>query len=249
MCHDPDSSPPIEPIPGAVAESGDLTLTASDGNEFAAYSATASQPLGPGVVILPDVRGLYRFYEELADRLAEHGYDAIAFDYFGRTAGVGKRGDDFPYTEHVPLTTIEGIAADTSAAVGKLREVQPDRKVFTIGFCFGGSGSWHQAAEGHGLSGAIGFYGNPKRPPVGPIERVSDFECPILALMGGQDQGIPADVVDEYERALSAAGVEHEVVTYPDAEHSFFDRKQDRFGSEAADAWQRVLGFLAGNAG
>jgi carboxymethylenebutenolidase len=248
MCHDPDSSPPITPIPGAVAEAGDLILTAGDGNEFAAYSATSSESRGPGVVILPDVRGLYKFYEELADRLAENGYDAIAFDYFGRTAGVGRRGDEFPYTEHVPLTTTEGIAADTAAVVGKLREGHPNRAVFTIGFCFGGSGSWHQAAEGHGLSGAIGFYGNPKRPPVGPIERVSDFECPILALMAGQDQGIPVEVIGEYEQALSAADVKHEVVIYPDAEHSFFDRKQDRFGSEAIDAWQRVLGFLIENA-
>ena len=50
-----------------------------------------------GVVILPDVRGLYRFYEELALRFAERGYAAVAFDYFGRTAGVAKRDDDFDY--------------------------------------------------------------------------------------------------------------------------------------------------------
>ena len=37
------------------------------------------------------MRGLYRFYEELALRFAERGYPAVAIDYFGRTAGVGKR--------------------------------------------------------------------------------------------------------------------------------------------------------------
>ena len=56
----------------------------------------------------PDVRGLYRFYEELALRFAERGYAAVAIDYFGRTAGVGKRDDDFPYTEHVAQTTPGG---------------------------------------------------------------------------------------------------------------------------------------------
>jgi carboxymethylenebutenolidase len=200
---------------------------------------------GPGVVILPDVRGLHHFYEELALRFAEHGYDAVAIDYFGRTAGVGKRDDGFAYTEHVPRTTLKGVTADTAAAVAHLRKDDPERPVFTLGFCFGGSNSWHQAAGGHGLAGAIGFYGNPKRPPLGPIEKVSQFACPILALMGGDDPGIPSEVVEEYRLALEQAGVENEVVVYPGAPHSFFDRKQEQFATESADAWQRALDFMA----
>lgn len=244
MCYDDDSSPPIEPIDGAVAGRDDHTLTASDGNQFAAFAATSAQGKGPGVVILPDVRGLHHFYEHLALRFAEHGYDAVAIDYFGRTAGVGKRRDAFPFADHVPLTTLEGVTADTAAAVAHLRQDDADRAVFTVGFCFGGSNSWHQAAGGHGLAGAIGFYGNPKRPPVGPIERVTEFESPVLALMGGDDPGIPPHVVEEFREALEDAGVEHEVVVYPGAPHSFFDRKQEDFAADSADAWRRVLAFI-----
>jgi carboxymethylenebutenolidase len=247
MCHDPDSIPPIEPVADGIAATADLVLEGSDGNRFVAFSAPPSEPKGPGVVILPDVRGLYRFYEDLARRFAENGYEAVAIDYFGRTAGVGKRGDDFPYMEHIPLTTPEGIAIDVRAAVTELRAADPDRTVFTVGFCFGGSGSWLQAAEGHGLSGAIGFYGNPKRPPAQPIDRVARFDCPILGLMGGADPSIPAEVVNEYDRALAAAGVDRELVVYPGAPHSFFDRKQDQFGDAATDAWQRVLEFISVN--
>jgi carboxymethylenebutenolidase len=245
MCYSADSNPPIEPIVGGASGHRDLTLTANDRNQFAAFSATSANGLGPGVVILPDVRGLHHFYEELALRFAEHGYDAVAIDYFGRTAGVGKRDDEFPYTDHVPQTTLDGVTADTAGAVAHLREADPDRAIFTLGFCFGGSNSWHQAAGGHGLAGAIGFYGNPKRPPLGPIERVGEFECPVLALMGGDDPGIPAEVVEEFRQALGTAGVEHEVVVYPGAPHSFFDRKQDQFASDSADAWRRVLDFIA----
>jgi carboxymethylenebutenolidase len=245
MCYDADASPPIDPIDGGANGHEDLTLTASDGNQFAAFVATSAESKGPGVVILPDVRGLHHFYEELALRFAENGYDAVAIDYFGRTAGVGKRDDEFPYKDHVPLTTLDGVTADTAAAVAYLRRSDPDRSVFTLGFCFGGSNSWHQAAAGHGLAGAIGFYGNPKRPPLGPIERVEDYECPILALMGGDDPGIPNDLVDEFRAALDRAGVENEVVIYSDAPHSFFDRQQEKFAAESADAWQRVLEFIA----
>jgi carboxymethylenebutenolidase len=245
MCYNADARPPIEPIDGGSNGHEDLTLTAADANQFAAFAASSAASKGPGVVILPDVRGLHHFYEELALRFAENGYDAVAIDYFGRSAGVGKRDDEFPYAEHVPLTTLEGVTADTAAAVAYLRRTDPDRSVFTIGFCFGGSNSWHQAAAGHDLAGAIGFYGNPRRPPLGPIEQVDDFACPILALMGGDDPGIPNELVDEFREALDAAGVENEVVIYSDAPHSFFDRQQEKFAAESADSWQRVLEFIA----
>lgn len=245
MCYDDDSSPPIEVIDGGIGGHGDLVLAAADGNEFAAFGATSSQSKGPGVVILPDVRGLHRFYEQLALRFAENGYDSVAIDYFGRTAGVGKRRDAFPYADHVPLTTLEGVTADTAAAISYLRASDPQRHIFTVGFCFGGSNSWHQAAVGHGLSGAIGFYGNPKRPPVGPIERVDDIECPVLGLMAGDDPGIPVEVVDEFREALDNAGKENEIIVYAGAPHSFFDRKQEEFADASADAWRRVLDFIA----
>ncbi len=130
-----------------------------------------------------------------------------------------------------------------------LRGDNPDRKVFTVGFCFGGSGSWSQAANGHGLAGAVGFYGNPTRSgvPIGAapvVERVGEMECPILGLMGGDDPGIPEEAVQELRDALAAAGVEHEVITYPGAPHSFFDRTFEEHAEASTDAWERVLGFI-----
>ena len=87
MCFDLDSHPPIAPIAGGALDLGALILTAADRNWFAAFRARAAEPTGAGVVILPDVRGLHPYYEELALRFAEHGIDALAIDWFGRTAG------------------------------------------------------------------------------------------------------------------------------------------------------------------
>src|SRR5213592_1066307 len=109
MCFDSDSLPPIPVLSGAAVSHDDLVLDAADGNRFAAFAATPDEPGTTGIVILPDVRGLYRFYEELALSFAERGYAAIAFDYFGRTAGVEKRGDEFEYMPHVQQTTPEGV--------------------------------------------------------------------------------------------------------------------------------------------
>ncbi len=197
-------------------------------------------------MILPDIRGLYRFYEELALRFAERDYAAIACDYFGRTAGVSKRDDDFEFMPHVEQTTQEGIQADVAAAIGHLRGTGCE-SVFTVGFCFGGRNSWLATAAGHGLAGAVGFYGRPgpgRDGSPGPTARAAELAAPILALMGGDDPGIPVAEAEAFDAALDAAGVEHELVVYPGAPHSFFDRKHEEFAHECDDAWKRTLAFL-----
>ena len=244
MCFELDSLPPVPRIAGAAVSHDDLELDAADGNRFAALEATPDEPNGIGVVVLPDVRGLYRFYEELALRFAERGYHALAIDYFGRTAGVGKRDDDFEYTEHVEKTTPEGIQTDIRAAVERLRP--RTRAIFTVGFCFGGRNAWLAAASGHGLAGAVGFYGMPaeRNGVPGPTQRAAELEAPILALQAGADQNITAEMNEAFERALTDAGVEHELVTYEGAPHSFFDRRHEEFAEASEDAWRRVLEFL-----
>src|SRR6266702_4054995 len=189
MCFELDSLPPIPPIEGGAIDHRDLVLESADGNRFAVFAAVPEKPGGKGVVVLPDVRGLYRFYEELALRFAERGIAAVAIDYFGRTAGTEKRGDDFEYMPHVQQTTAEGVQTDIAAAVEQLRG--SCRSIFTVGFCFGGRNSWLAAAAGHGLACAIGFYGRPGVSPdgrPGPTRLAAELGAPILALQAGADQ-------------------------------------------------------------
>ena len=177
MCFDIDSEPPIPRIAGAAVSHDDLVLTAADGNTFAAFLAAPDEPATTGVVIFPDVRGLFHFYEELALRFAERGHLAIAIDYFGRTAGVAKRDAEFEFMPHVEQTTQSGVKADAGAAVDELR-ARGATSIFSIGFCFGGSASWLAAASGFGLAGSIGFYGSPTRERGGPsvVQRAAEID-------------------------------------------------------------------------
>jgi carboxymethylenebutenolidase len=253
MCHELDSEPPIPVIAGAAIAHEDLVLEAADGNRFAAFLAAPDEPSALGVVILPDVRGLYHFYEELALRFAERGYPALAIDYFGRTAGVAKRDESFDAMGQMALTTPEGVQADIAAAVAYLRSPAGGSRsaIFTVGFCFGGGNSWLAAAGGHGLAGAVGFYGMPgsrgERP--GPIDSVGAMSAPILALQGGADAHITAEINEAFDSALDAAGVEHEVVTFAGAPHSFFDRHHEEFQAASDEAWQRTLDFIDAHSG
>jgi carboxymethylenebutenolidase len=250
MCFNVDDRPPLPPIRGSALDSRDLTLTSSDGTRVAAFAAQAQQPSGAGIVIIPDVRGLHPYYEELALRFAEAGVHAVTFDLYSRTAGTGKRGDDFDPAAHMRQLTADGLGADVAAAAALLRS--PDggepQRTYTVGFCVGGRISFLQAASGLGLDGVIGFYG----PPVAehrsglpaPVDEAPRFSCPVLGLFGGADRSIPAEAREAFDCALTEAGVEHRFVVYDGAPHSFFDRKAEEFADASADAWRQMLDFM-----
>jgi carboxymethylenebutenolidase len=242
MCHSDDSRPPLPPISGAASDQGDLELAASDGNRFAAYFARAAEPSGAGMVVLPDVRGLHHFYKELAQRFAEAGIDAVAIDYFGRTAGIGDRSEGFDYAPHLDKVTPETVRTDVAAAVEYLKSKDGGsvKSVFTVGFCFGGSNSWNQSASGLGLNGNIGFYGRPVRSE--PF--ISEMKSPLLLLIAGADGATTPAQSQDFELKLTAAGVPHESRIYPDAPHSFFDRGFAQWKDACDDAWRRMLDFV-----
>jgi carboxymethylenebutenolidase len=230
-----------------------VILEAADGNRLRSFSATAIDPEAPGVVILPDVRGLHPFYEQLAVRFAEAGVHATALDYFGRTAGIDDRSEDFDFTPHRKRMTSEGTAADIAAAVAHVRsEAGGDaQRVFTVGFCMGGRLSFNQAADRDDLEGVMGFYGTPH---VGgpddtraPISLAPGYRCPVLGLFGGADEGIPVEALDRFRETLNEAGVPNEIVVYEGAPHSFFDRSFEEHREACDDAWRRVHGFVRGS--
>src|SRR3989442_402238 len=117
MCVDNDSRPPITPIAGGSAGGRDLKLTSADGARVMAYAARAARPTGAGMVVIPDVRGLHQYYKDLADRFAEVGVDAVAIDFFARTATTEDRSDAFDFMAQVPQTKPDQLQADFDAAL------------------------------------------------------------------------------------------------------------------------------------
>jgi carboxymethylenebutenolidase len=252
MCYPPSARPPLPPEDLIRTISGgaggrDEILTSEDGARFRAYVATAGEGES-GVVICPDVRGLHPFYEELAERFASAGVHAIAFDYFGRTAGVERRPDDFEYQPHNAKNTTAQAQADLATAIGHLRGASETRGVFVMGFCKGGRIAFNASAEQHGLAGVIGFYGWPVArnddDASAPINGVDRMRAPVLGIFGGADQGIPQAGIDRFQKALADRFVRHHIVTYPGAPHSFFDRTAAEHKVAADDAWRRMLGFI-----
>ena len=253
MCFAPDSRPP--PLPAALraaamggAPAEPLTLVSADGTAFSAALARPPHPSGVAVLVLPDVRGLYRFYVELTERFALAGHAAVALDYFGRTAGLLPRDEAFEHLPHVRRTRPELIQQDAAAALGALRERTGATGAAAVGFCFGGTQAFLAATSAElGLDGVAGFYGGLDGSRWGipsPPDVVAQMRCPVLGLFGGADAAIPVPAIERFRERLEGAGVDHDIVIYPGAPHSFFDRRQADHADASRDAWRRLLAFL-----
>lgn len=253
MCYDDNARPPLPPIEGGSAHGEDIVLTAADGTRFAAYSAYPDKPLGAQVIIYPDIRGLHQFYKELALRFAETGIQAVAIDYFGRTAGLTSRDDSFEFGPHVQQLHLESFFSDVKAAQDYLHNSQGGNlPTFVVGFCIGGTLALLSGSQDFGFAGLVGFYAGMSRNIDGKgtaLDRAGEIKYPVLGLFGGADQGIPNDQVQALEQKLEGAGVEHEIISYPGAPHSFFDRRATEFAEASTDAWNRVLRFISAHTG
>jgi carboxymethylenebutenolidase len=249
MCYDSHARPPEPPgVGGGGGVPGeDITLTAADGNQFTAYVAHAAQPQGAQVLIYPDVRGLHRFYKELALRFAEAGLTALALDYFGRTASATARDDTFEHMPHVERMTWPAFLNDVRASVAHLRSLSA-QPIFTVGFCMGGALSLYSSTADLGLAGVIAFYAGMRRvwdEQKGPLpDAARHARVPVLGLFGGADPGIPNEQVQALDKVLDRAGVSHAIHLYDGAPHSFFDRRYAEWKEACDDAWTKIFRFI-----
>ena len=245
MCFSADSTPPVARISGAAVDTRLLTLTAADDTRFAGTRHAAMGPGGPRCWCSPTCAGSFRFYQELAERFAERGFDSLAIDYFGRTAvwaPVMRRLTTSRMSDSPPTAVSRQTPPLQLLICDRCRTRRSSRSASASGEQLLASGGQRPR-----LAGAIGFYGHPDRefPPgsIPLVQRAGDITCPILGLMAGDDQGIPAEVVEKFRTALAAEGVDHELITYEGTPLIF--RSQVRAVLRAsADAWERVMRFV-----
>jgi carboxymethylenebutenolidase len=187
---------------------------------------------GPGVVVLMEGLGISPQLLRFCERLAHAGYSALAPDLFHRFGG-GDPGKPW-YTKLRDADALDDIAA----AVNELRR-QGATTVGLTGFCMGGRLTYLAATSGVGVSAAAPFYG------AGIGRRLGKPACPLLAFFGGKDEYVPPDEIESVR-----AHHPGQVVVYPDAGHGFMrDGSESYREADAADAWNRLMGFFAEHLG
>jgi carboxymethylenebutenolidase len=195
---------------------------------------------GVGLIIIPDIMGVRPLFTDMATRLAETE---------GWVVGVV---EPFAGREHLELAERlrsvgdlddQVIVGDAVAAAG-LTECD---RVGVLGFCMGGMYALKASGTGR-FAAAVSFYGMIHVPEQWQSETQGDpltasqaeGACPVMALVGTEDQWTPERDVAE----LEAAGAT--VVRYADADHGFVHdpARPSHRPDDAADAWERALSFL-----
>jgi carboxymethylenebutenolidase len=145
------------------------------------------------------------------------------------------------------------MAADMKAAFELLaaRDDVNNDAIGMVGHCWGGRVAWVGACHIKQLKALAVFYGGRIKDPMGagnpaPIELVGNIPCPVVGFFGNDDQNPSPQDVDDYDAALTAAGIAHSFHRYDGAGHAFQNfHSADRYREkQSEDAWVKVLDFL-----
>ena len=221
----------------------DIELFA-DGRQTRGYLAVPSgRGPWPGVVVIQEWWGLNDNIRDIADRLANEGFVALAPDlYYGETAYEPDDARKLSMALQYPaaLRVIQAAVDYLS----NIASVSP-KKIGLVGFCMGGGLAWHGAAKLEGIGAAVPCYGGgPEMTP----EEAARIKAPILAIYGELDKGVSPQVARQRAALMDAAGVQQETVIYPGAHHAFMNDQRPAYHPEAAeDAWQRTVSHFRQN--
>jgi carboxymethylenebutenolidase len=223
-------------------------------NQDLQIDAYLAEPVGegrfPAVIVVQEIFGVNIHIREVAERLANEGYVAIAPAIFQRIAPgfeVGYTAQDVQLgRQYKEQTKAEEILSDIQATIAYLKSlpnVNSDN-IGTIGFCFGGH-IVYLAATLPEIKATASFYGGgiANSTPGGgepTITHTADIKGTIYAFFGTQDQGIPQAQTEQVEAELQKHNIPHQVFRYP-ADHGFFCNHRGSYNAEAAaDAWIKV---------
>ncbi|MGI8925387.1 MAG: dienelactone hydrolase family protein [Tepidiformaceae bacterium] len=216
---------------------GEMVTFPANGGTASGYLARPASGSGKGVVVFQEWWGLNDNIKGIADRFAAEGFLALAPDmYHGQLT-------DEP-TEAGKLLmalNIEQAAKDAKGAVQYLKSLSGG-PVGTTGFCMGGALSLFAACNNDGDVGAcIDYYGG--HPAV--KYNWEGLTAPVLGFFAEHDDFINPSLPG-YIEGLTAAGKQHDFITYPGTQHAFFnDEHSEVFNKEAADdSWRRSLSFF-----
>lgn len=208
------------------------------------------------VIVWMEIFGVNEHIRAVTRRVAEEGYIALAPDFFHRSMPGAQLGyDEAGFAEGMKglnQLQAEEMSADAQAACAAARaQAGANGKLGVMGFCIGGHMAYLTACT-CAVDATASFYGGGVAAPQGPgggastLSRTPKVSGRMLCLFGGKDSMIPPPQVAAVREALAAAGPQHEVVVYEDADHGFHcDQRESYNQAASADAWRRVTELFA----
>ena len=191
-----------------------------------------------GIVVIHEWWGINANIEAVCDRLARHGYTALAPDlYHGVTATTPEHANEL-----MSQLNFSHAVEEIRAAARYLRKHEGMAEVDVLGFCMGGALTLLTALQATEFSKAVCFYGIPAKTG-GDLSRI---RIPVLGHFADRDDWCTPMSVDELERNFTEGNVPSEIHRYQ-AAHAFAnERRPEVYDPSAAElAWRRTFDFLA----
>ena len=200
-----------------------------------AYLATPSDG-APGVLVLPSWWGLTPYFKQVCDQLAEHGYRALAPDYYqGR---VGTTIDEAKALQEEAESDPDAMGALIKAAKDHLTSLRAGEPIGVLGFSMGTDWAIMTAANEPDVAATVLFYGYYS-------VDLSIMKSTVLGHYAETDAWQPFDGAKAMEQDLKAAGVDVTLHRYPGTFHWFMEADRPEYDPAAASlAWERTLAFL-----
>lgn len=188
-----------------------------------------------GVIVIHENRGLNPHIQDVARRVAQAGYLAVAPDALSPFGGTTN--DEAARTQFGQLDAKKNLN-NFIKAVDYLKS-RPDcnGKIACVGFCWGGAMANQLAVNVPDLKAAVPYYGRQA-----DVADVPKIKAALMLHYGGMDERINAGI-PAYEEALKKAGVAYELYVYEGAQHAFNnDTAPTRYNEAVAKlAWERTL--------
>ncbi|MCT9075859.1 dienelactone hydrolase family protein [Streptomyces fulvoviolaceus] len=211
----------------------------SGGTTAHGYLALPPSGSGPGVIVIQEWWGLTDHIADVADRLAQEGFVALAPDLYG--GNVAHESEEaLRMLQALPVSRGVELLSGAVNHLLSLPEVTSDT-VGAVGFCMGGGFVLYLAAADPRVSAAVPFYGVIQ----GELPDFSGLKAQVLGHYGELDQSIPVESIDSLGKAIKEqSGITADLRLYP-ADHAFFNDGRPVYDAEsAALAWQSTVPFL-----
>ena len=199
-------------------------------------------PDGPAasVLVIHENRGLTPHFFDLVGRLATEGFVSLCVDLLSAEGGTASLTDPAAAPAALAAAPEERLLGDLRAGIDELVRREPAAKVGAVGFCFGGGMAWRLVQDGEPrLSAVVPFYG-----PAPDAPDFSRSRAAVLGVYAGRDDRVNASRADA-TAALEQAGLPHEIRTFENADHAFFNDTGPRHDpAAAAHAWLALLAWF-----
>ncbi|HEY8079323.1 MAG TPA: dienelactone hydrolase family protein [Labilithrix sp.] len=236
-----------------------ITIATSDGSCPSYVFRPSGVGPWPAVLVFMDGLGIRPTMLEFGDRLAAHGYLVLLPDLFYRSGAYepmdakkifsGDPEARKPLMAMFALATQENVMRDTTAFLAWLDDQKDVKKggIGTTGYCMGGKMSVCAAGTHPDRIVATAAYhagGLATDAPDSPHLLAPKITARVYVAGATDDQHFPDEMKARFDEALTKAGVDHVVETYP-AKHGWTMRDTPVFDAAQAERhWKTLFALL-----